>query len=55
MLNRPAAFDPLLTITTLSGHPLLAIALAKNAVAAASSRRSDSMKSRVLPHLSIAR
>ncbi|CUH61579.1 Long-chain-fatty-acid--CoA ligase FadD13 [Thalassobacter stenotrophicus] len=55
MLNRPAAFDPLLSITTLSGHPLLAITLAKNAVAAALSRRSDSMKSRVLAHLSIAR
>jgi len=52
MLNRPAGFDPLLAMTTLSGQPLPAITLAKNAVTVASSRCSDSMKSRVLPHRS---
>ena len=32
MLNSPAALDPLLSMTTLSGQPLLAITLAKNAI-----------------------
>jgi hypothetical protein len=37
------------SITTLSGKPLLLIACLKKAVAASSSRRSDSMKSSVSP------
>jgi hypothetical protein len=38
MFCNPARFAPLLSITTLSGKPLLPIARVKKAVAAASSR-----------------
>ena len=55
MLFKPARLAPLLSMTTLSGKPLFWIARLKNAVAAASSRCSDSIKSRVLPNLSMAR
>lgn len=39
MLNRPAVFVPLLSITTLSGQPLLPMACAKNSAATASAAR----------------
>jgi hypothetical protein len=55
MLCNPARLAPLLSITTLSEKPLLPIARVKNAVAAASSQCSESMKSKVFPNLSIAR
>ncbi len=51
----PAAFAPLLSITIRNGMPLLAKAFAKNCLAAAVSRRSDNIKSRVLPSRSTAR
>ena len=51
MFCSPARFAPLLSITTLSGKPLLPIARVKKAVAAASSRCSEDMKSRVFPNL----
>ncbi len=55
MFCSPARLAPLLSFTTLSGNLLFPIARVKIAVAAASSRRSDNMKSRVLPKLSTAR
>ena len=55
MFCSPARFAPLLSMTTRSGKPLFPIARARNAVADASSRCSDNMKSRVLPNLSMAR
>ena len=51
MFCSPARFAPLLSITTLSGKPLLPIARVKKAVAAASSRCSENMKLRVFPNL----
>ena len=47
MFCTPARLSPILSITTLSEKPLLPITRVTNAVAAASSRCSASMKSRV--------
>jgi hypothetical protein len=45
---------PLLSITTFSSNPFALIICLKKAVAASSSRRAESVKSRVSPNLSTA-
>jgi hypothetical protein len=60
--NRPALISsiaallaPLLSIATLSGPPFVPLALSRKRFAAAMSRFAVSMKSTVLPRLSVAR